>query len=84
MFNRLRDETTAARYLGYGLMCVALFLPWRTFPANLSILAAAIAWFVFLPANSKYFTRQTWPFILLLSSVYFVEVIGMIHTDDVR
>jgi O-antigen ligase len=68
--------------LVFGLTLVALFLPWRTFPTNLSLLLSAALWFLFHREHISAVNKKTQNFIFLFLAVYAVEVVGIIHTQN--
>jgi O-antigen ligase len=84
MLDRNAYSRFASLFLVYALIGVAIFLPWRTYTTNFCVVSAGILWFLNIRSNKAHFSPQVIFFILLLSSIYFVEVIGMIHTDNTR
>jgi O-antigen ligase len=84
MLDRNAYDRLASLLLVYALIGVAIFLPWRTYTTNFCVVSAGILWFLNIRSNRAHFSRQVIFFILLLCSIYVVEVIGMIHTDNTR
>jgi O-antigen ligase len=82
MLNKSSYDRIGLPLLTCGLIGVAIFLPWRTFITNMLIIASAAAWVLYIKNNKEYF-REARFFILLLTLVYIVEVLGMIHTDNI-
>jgi O-antigen ligase len=68
--------------LVYGLIGVAVFLPWRTYFTNMFVVTSAAGWILSFRTNRNYLSKQVLFFVVLLASVYLMEVIGMIHTDN--
>lgn len=76
-------ERTGLPALQYALVGVAVFLPWRSFFSYFFIGAAAALWLLFFRRNKQFLQRETVFFLVLLCSVYAVEVMGMIYTENV-
>lgn len=70
-------------FLFYGLCGVAIFLPWRAHYTNVFVVTSGVLWLLYLNQNRSYFSRPAVWFILLLTSIYIVELIGMTYTENV-
>jgi O-antigen ligase len=84
MLDRSTYERFGLPLLVYGLIGVAIFLPWSTFITNRFIVLCAAIWVLFFSHNKTFFFGQARVLILLLGAVYAIEVVGMIYTDDIR
>jgi O-antigen ligase len=82
MFDR-RFDRIGLTLLTAGLVGVAIFLPWRTFLTNFLILISAAFWLLLVRDKKTFLTRECILFLCLLCSVYLVEVIGLLYTDNI-
>lgn len=76
-------ERLSLPLLTAGLVSVAVFLPWSTYLTNASISIAALIWLFFVRVHKTFFTKEIIFFIILFGSLYFIEVVGMLYTDNV-
>lgn len=83
MLNRDAIVRNGLNFLFYGLCGVAIFLPWRAHYTNVFVVASGVLWLLYIRQNRMYFSRNAIWFILLLISIYIVEVIGMSYTENV-
>ncbi len=82
MPKRIQQDRTALFLLFLGLAGVALFIPWRAHYTNICIVVSGSLWLLFIKQNRRYFSRPVILFILLLISVYLVELIGITYTEN--
>lgn len=84
MLNRDTINRNGLNFLFYGLTGVAIFLPWRAHYTNIFVVASGVLWLLYIRQNRRHFSRNVFGFILLLTSIYIVEVIGMTYTENVE
>lgn len=82
MLKWIASGKAALPLLFFGMVGVAVLIPWRAHYTNIFLVSSGVLWFLFLKENKAYFTKPAVYYILLLTSLFIVEVIGLVYTQN--